>query len=106
MKRIVNASHKLNRWQRAYAVVVLCTTAAIALPAQTFTTLYSFCSQTGCTDGRTPEGVPAQGTDGNFYGTTSGGGANLVGTIYKITPTGALTTLHELCSKSGCADGS
>jgi uncharacterized repeat protein (TIGR03803 family) len=105
MKRIVNAMGNLT-WGKGAYVFVLYAMTAIGLPAQTFTTLYSFCSQTGCTDGRTPEGVLAQGTDGNFYGTTSGGGANLGGTIYKITPTAALTTLHALCSKSGCADGS
>ena len=36
-----------------------------------------------------------QGTDGNFYGTTSEGGANGYGTVFKITPSGTLTTLHS-----------
>ncbi|MGA8152256.1 MAG: choice-of-anchor tandem repeat GloVer-containing protein [Terriglobales bacterium] len=38
------------------------------------TTLYSFCSQTDCTDGEVPQGGVTQGTDGNLYGTTQGGG--------------------------------
>ena len=42
MKRIINALGQLNWGKRAYAVFVLCATTAIALPAQTFTTLYSF----------------------------------------------------------------
>jgi uncharacterized repeat protein (TIGR03803 family) len=42
-----------------------------------------------------------QSTDGNFYGTTGAGGANYscpggCGTIFKITPSGALTTLINL----------
>ena len=33
------------------------------------------------------------------------GGANGFGTVFKITPSGALTTLHSFCSQSGCTDG-
>jgi len=41
-------------------------------------------------------GTLVQATDGNFYGTTSEGGAfaNDQGTVFKITPSGTLTTLH------------
>ena len=42
MKRIVNALGRLNWVKRACAVFVLCVTTAIALCAQTFTTLHSF----------------------------------------------------------------
>ncbi len=75
-------------------------------PSGTLTTLYSFCPQSGCTDGANPRAALAQGTDGNFYGTTSAGGANLYyGTVFKITPSGSLTTLYSFCSQSGCMDG-
>ena len=74
-------------------------------PSGTLTTLYSFCSQSGCTDGQYPVGGLVQATDGNFYGTTSGGGVNSGGTVFKITPSGTLTTLYSFCSKSGCTDG-
>ena len=33
---------KVNWWKRAYAIFLLCAATAIALPAQTFTTLFSF----------------------------------------------------------------
>ena len=71
----------------------------------TLTTLYNFCSQTGCADGAAPEAALIQASDGNFYGTTAGGGANNDGTVFKITPSGTLTTLYSFCSQSNCADG-
>jgi large repetitive protein len=74
-------------------------------PSGTLTTLYSFCPQTGCTDGKNPQAGLVQGTDGNFYGTTSEGGANNYGTVFKITPSGTLTTLYSFCSQGGCTDG-
>jgi uncharacterized repeat protein (TIGR03803 family) len=46
-----------------------------------------------------------QGTDGNFYGTSSIGGKNNAGTVFRITPAGALMTLHSFCSLPGCTDG-
>lgn len=69
------------------------------------TTLYNFCSLANCIDGIRPNGPPIQGTDGNFYGTTSAGGANGGGTIFEITPSGALTTLYSFCALTNCADG-
>ena len=52
------------------------------------TTLHSFCSQKGCTDGDYPYAPLVQATDGNFYGTTSARGAKGYGTIFK-TPRAA-----------------
>ena len=39
-------------------------------PGGTLTTLYNFCSQSGCTDGDYPNAPLVEGTDGNFYGNT------------------------------------
>jgi len=81
-------------------------------PGGALTTLYSFCSKSGCTDGEYPRGGLIQATNGNLYGTTEQGGANLdffgdgAGTLFKMTPSGALTTLYSFCSRGGCADGS
>jgi uncharacterized repeat protein (TIGR03803 family) len=146
---------KLNWGKRAYAVLVLCAATAIALPAQTFTTLfsfdgtdgnnafaglvqatngdlygttelggaygdgtifkmttsgtlttlYSFCPQSGCTDGAIPYAGLVQATNGDLYGTTSNGGVNGGGTVFKITLSGTLTTLYSFCSQSACTDG-
>src|SRR5579859_3202140 len=76
--------------------------AAIAAPSQTFKMLHSFDNA----DGANPLAPLVQATDGNLYGTTPNVGANgFGGTIFKITPGGALTTLYSFCSQSGCTDG-
>jgi len=77
----------------------------VITPSGTLTTLYSFCPQSGCPDGARPSASLVRATDGNFYGTTYEGGANGDGTVFKITPSGALTTLYSFCSLSGCLDG-
>jgi uncharacterized repeat protein (TIGR03803 family) len=64
----------------------------------TLTTLYTFCSQTQCSDGDSPYGGVIQATDGNFYGTTAGGGSDNDGTIFRITAGGTLTTLYNFNS--------
>ncbi len=74
-------------------------------PSGALTTLYSFCALSGCIDGVGPEASVVLGTDGNFYGTTPSGGANGWGTVFKITPAGALTTLYSFCAKTNCDDG-
>jgi uncharacterized repeat protein (TIGR03803 family) len=83
-------------------------------PAGTITTIYNFCSKPNCTDGRNPSDSLIQASDGNLYGTTYSGGANSspnclsnsgCGTIFKITPTGTLTTLYNFCEQASCADG-
>ena len=58
-------------------------------------TLYSFCSLLGCPDGAEPYAGLVQATDGNFYGTANLGGAYGFGAVFKITPSGKLTTLHS-----------
>lgn len=79
-------------------------------PDGTFTTVYNFCSQASCADGANPQGSLLLAPNGNFYGTTGGGGANCVGaggcgTVFEITPSGQLTTLYSFCSQAHCTDG-
>jgi uncharacterized repeat protein (TIGR03803 family) len=68
-------------------------------PNGILTSLYSF---TGGSDGARPSAPLVQGGDGNFYGTTENGGTNSFGTVFKITPSGTLTSLYSF---SGGSDG-
>jgi uncharacterized repeat protein (TIGR03803 family) len=71
-------------------------------PARKLTVLYDFCAEKNCADGAAPAAGVVEGTDGNFYGTTAGGGTGSsacpvlegCGTAFMITPDGVLTTLY------------
>jgi uncharacterized repeat protein (TIGR03803 family) len=78
-------------WSPRACVFLLLATAAVALSAQTLTTLYSFHGG----DGSNPYAGLMQATNGNLYGTTSAGGANGDGTVFQITTGGTLTTIHN-----------
>ncbi len=60
--------------------------------AGALTPLYSF---TGGLDGATPESQLVQGAPGVFYGTTTNGGSNNFGVVFKITSAGAFTSLYS-----------
>lgn len=62
------------------------------------TVLYTF---TGGADGGLPVGGVVRDTNGNLYGTTYGGGANGIGTIYQIDAAGNETVLHSFDISSG-----
>jgi uncharacterized repeat protein (TIGR03803 family) len=83
-----------------------CGTVFKITPQGTFTQLYNFCLQTNCPDGFWPVGSLILASDGNFYGTTQGGGTHRYGTVYKITPAGSFSTVYNFCSLENCADGS
>jgi uncharacterized repeat protein (TIGR03803 family) len=85
---------------------------ATASPATTtFTTLATFTGPNGKDPGLLESLV--QGLDGNFYGTTTEGGANKVcldeesgkdvgcGTVFKVTPGGTVTVLHSFDKTDG-----
>jgi len=62
------------------------------------TVLYSF---TGGADGSQPQAGLVQANDGNLYGTTALGGSSGDGTIFKITTSGSLTTIHAFSGLDG-----
>ncbi|MHA3773420.1 DUF7453 family protein [Verrucomicrobiota bacterium sgz303538] len=66
----------------------------------TVTTLYSFSTGAG---GNTPRTELIDGKDGFYYGTTTLGGAIGAGTIFRISPTGDYTVVHDLAEGEGCS---
>jgi uncharacterized repeat protein (TIGR03803 family) len=79
-------------------IFMFCTSTVIASPAQTFTTLVSFDGTNGSTS-EFPSLV--QGANGDLYGTTTDGGANSYGTVFKMTPAGTLTTVLSFDGSNG-----
>jgi uncharacterized repeat protein (TIGR03803 family) len=69
-------------------------------PTGTTVLLHSFGG--GASDGDTPASALIRATDGNFYGTTTGGGSNGKGTIFRLSPVGTPTLLYSF---SGGVDG-
>ena len=88
-------------WTMACFIFALWRATGIASQAQTFTTLHTF----EMTDGAYPYGALVQGLDGNFYGTTWEGAREICwggcGAIFKITPAGTFTTVHEFVGTDG-----
>jgi len=72
--------------------------AVFALKGRTLNLLYSF---TGSSDGGTPNRRLQIGARGELFGTTRSGGAGSGGTIFRLTRTGALTTLYAFESATG-----
>jgi uncharacterized repeat protein (TIGR03803 family) len=71
---------------------------AVSAQAQTVTFVTQFTGNL-----RAATGV-VQATDGNFYG-TDGGGANSRGDIFRMTPSGKVSTIYSFCSEPNCSDG-
>jgi uncharacterized repeat protein (TIGR03803 family) len=84
---------------------ITCGTVFKMTPSGKLTTLHTFCQQADCSDGASPWAGLVQTTDGNFYGTTSEGGTPNMGTVFRITPAGELTTLYTFCTQGNCTDG-
>jgi uncharacterized repeat protein (TIGR03803 family) len=111
--RVARDTVRPNRILRSLAMqlicaAVMCAVAAIISPAQTF-------FNTVATFGPNVGGLfyaPIQASNGNLYGTSYQGGTGAAcqnssgcGTIYQLTPAGALSTLYNFCSQPNCADG-
>jgi uncharacterized repeat protein (TIGR03803 family) len=78
---------------RVFLAVTLVLPAFGASAGVVLTSLHSF---QVFTNGGGPSAGLVQGSDGNFYGTTDSGGTNGGhGTVFRISATGALTTLYS-----------
>ena len=79
-------------------LVVCCAACLLSRQAQgQIQVLHSF----NGTDGSVPQALLIFASDGNLYGTTTGGGQNGKGTVFKITPSGAFTSLTSFDGTNG-----
>ena len=74
-------------------------------PQGQVTILHSFLDGSIMNDGTFPTSGLVLASDGNFYGMTSAGGALNLGTIFKVTPQGAVTILHSFMDGTIPSDG-
>lgn len=70
-------------------------------PTGVISNLHSFSGTFGSGDGSNPYAPLLLGKDGNFYGTTIGGGSGGNGTVFRISPSGAFTNLFSFTSGQG-----
>jgi len=78
-----------------------CGTVFKITPEGRMTVVYSFCLTIGCIDGQAPQGALVQSNMGEFYGTTSLGGAIGAGSVFRVNFRGMLTTLHSFGGENG-----
>jgi uncharacterized protein (TIGR03437 family) len=81
-------------WETTWTVFLCSALIAVNAQAQTVTTLVTFDG----INGYGPSASLVQGTDGNFYGTTGGASDGTGATVFKITPSGVLTTLYTFAT--------
>jgi uncharacterized repeat protein (TIGR03803 family) len=75
--------------------------ATTAATAQTYTVLYNFGSNQGDPNDPYYSGIIAQGRDGNLYSTAPDTWTGEPGTVFKITPAGVVTVLHQFNGTDG-----
>ena len=74
---------------------------AVARGGVVLTTLVSFTGTNGACPGASPFCGLISGPDGNFYGTTSAGGSNNLGTVFQLTSGGVFTSLFSFNGTNG-----
>ena len=94
-----NPTTQINRNSRAAVVLIACLaigySARTPAKGQNEVVLHSFGDGSVPDDGATPFAGLIQGLDGDYYGTTSAGGSAGMGTVFKISPSGLETILHN-----------
>jgi uncharacterized repeat protein (TIGR03803 family) len=88
-----------------FALICAAFTFSLAVCAQAQSVTFYDLTGTFGGNGWEPYSTVTQATDGNFYGTASGG-IGYPGNIFRMTPSGEITNLHTfICKQSGCPNG-
>ena len=98
MKNTAQFVQKFLRGTGMIALALLVLSLAVCAQAQNLTFIARFTGGQGSSTG------VVQATDGNFYG-AAGGGTYGAGQIFRMSPSGELTTIYSFCSQPLCADG-
>jgi len=77
------------------ALAALTLNLAVIAQAQTVTFIAGF----NHTNGDGPSGSVTQATDGNFYGTTGSGGVYGHGNVFRMTPSGTITSIYDFARR-------
>jgi uncharacterized repeat protein (TIGR03803 family) len=91
---------RLSLWKSMCLVCVFCAATPVGSAAQKFGVVATFDNTNGASPGFM---TLVQGTDGSFYGTTRYGGTYgyFYGTVFKVTPAGALIVLRNFDGADG-----
>jgi len=79
------------------------TTFELILPSDSFSIGYSFDGTAG--SGAHPAAGLLAASDGNFYGTTYGGGSNALGTLFEMEAGGSIIPLFDFSGNGGVVSG-
>jgi hypothetical protein len=96
-------------WTLAWIAPIFCSLVLWAGDAAAgLKTLYTFCSQSGCSDGIEPSDPLIEDSTGNLYGVVRGDGAHSGGLVFEMVFTGSrykYRKLYDFCAQPNCADG-
>jgi uncharacterized repeat protein (TIGR03803 family) len=100
--KLFGTMERTGAWRKLLGLAVVWAAVSVPASAQVFTKLHNFNSGlNGCN----PSAPPVQGRDGNLWGTTAECGKTArAGTVFRMTPGGALTTVHGFDGAKGGAE--
>ena len=101
MKNTLPFPHNFSRSGRTIPLVLLVLGLAVCAQAQTL----NYFADLTAGDGWEPYASVVQAPDGNFYGSGTGGIYGGGGNMFRMTPSGKITSMYKFCSLPDCADG-
>jgi uncharacterized repeat protein (TIGR03803 family) len=101
MKKTLPFPRSFSRGVRMIGLAMLALSLAVCAQAQTMNYFADF----NGANGWEPYASVVQATDGNFYGAATNGIYGGGGNMFRMTPTGEITSFYKFCSQPDCADG-